>query len=90
MQNLDLLAKDKLPNNYVSADFSMARHDSLNLIGAELGQDIIVHTTELSLTRKMFHSFIDVAQLINRCVNRNFYYGAGLVLGLASLRFAIC
>lgn len=73
LQDLDLLSKNKQSNNYISADFSAENRDYLDLIGARLGENILVHESQSSRSRKIFHSFLSTAQLVNQYFNKHIY-----------------
>ncbi|MCX7342611.1 MAG: hypothetical protein NT128_00475 [Proteobacteria bacterium] len=73
LQDLGLLSKSQQPNNYVSADFCVERSDSLELVETLLGEDILVHESKLSRSRKIFHGFLSIAQSANRYFNKYFY-----------------
>ncbi len=73
LQDLDLLSKTRQSNNYVSSDFSMERHDSLELVETLLGEDIVIQESKLSRGRKIFHDFLSAAQYVKKCFSKCLY-----------------
>lgn len=71
LQDLGLLPNEKLADNYVPADFSLERPNSVQLIGAKLGNETPVQRTKEGFFDTIIEGFSGIARFISQKLGFN-------------------